>query len=421
MITETKVIISKRAEELIAQYLEACSPLESNLSYFSSPIDAERLVEWLHGEISTPTSTTKKSKQEVEFIMAALRAELLRDLFAALQGDSSAEKEEKSASLSAKAKFVLLATAGTILAACEGFDSAATMMGLFSVPIWATLLVGSAFAVLAITVFYGFNLVQVSQNLGVKLSDAPKLLDVYLLQMEQIKSLRKKINSYRLAELTTAELEHLEKLTAMLQIRFKELTESCRQFDLALKSPKMEAAKTAFSAVAGLLFFGGGFFAGQSVAVFMLGLAMAGVTPTFWPVILISVVVGLAAFSLYWYVERVGLDKLISGWLGLDEEKIEKLCDKNTLDEEAEELNLLKDKITSTASLTRRVAELEGQLGATEEPECVEDEYALPHQSTTEVRASSNIYSFHAVKTPSNPDLALVDADDYAMRANHGS
>lgn len=392
-----EIQISNRSQELINNYIEACYPHQSQLQADDNSIDLELLLSWLNDEITPYAKKAKKSKQEIEFIFTKLRAELLRDLFNFMPDTRKlhTKKEEKTATPWNKLKFILLAISGTIFAACEGFDSITTMMGVLSLPSWAILLVGLAFSVLSVVVFYGFELVQVSQNLGVNLRDAPKLLDVYLLQLEEIKSIRRKINTYSLAGKSSEELAQLKSTIEMLQCRFKALTESSKQFKLALDSNSMQTAKYIFSGVAGLLFFGSGFFAGQSVGVFMLGLIIAAATPAAWPVVIFSLLVGASAFSLYWYVERVGLQKLISGWFGLNEDKIEQLCDQDKLTKEAEKLENLKEKIIDTSKLTIKLSNLEHELHGAEivvHQELI-DKADLNSKQTEKFKTSS-LYSF---------------------------
>ena len=77
----------------------------------------------------------------------------------------------------------------------------------------------------------------------------------------------------------------------------------------------------------GLVFFSGGFFTGQSLALALLGLFCASISASFWPILLVSIAVGLAALSVYWFVERPELEKLVGRWFGRDPEKIELLQD----------------------------------------------------------------------------------------------
>ena len=423
----TTIDLSKRSQELIKQYIDLGCSKGSSLHDFSSSVDSDLLVQWLDCEVSTPENASNKSKKESEFILASLRAELLRDLLVFMQeGKAANELEEKQVSTAAKLKFFMLAASGTILAACEGFDSITTLMGVFSLPSVVTLLAGLVFSTLSVLVFYGFDLVQVSKNLGVKIVDAPKILDRYLLQMEEIKAIRKKINGYNLAGLSTDELARINSIIIMLQKRLESLKQASEQFNSALNSPKMKIAKNIFVGVAGLLFFGGGFFTGQSVAIFLLGLGIAGVTATFWPVVLFSIAVGLAAFALYWYVERVGLQQLISGLFGLDEDKIEQLCDSKKLEKQAEKLENLKEKVAGATVLVRRVEALEQQLSVSEgrlkdDPQNTSStrlKITIP-EPTSVSKISTNIHSFHRAEK-SKVDLSSESPPDSLIAKKEG-
>lgn len=224
------------------------------------------------------------------------------------------------------------------------------------------------------------------------------------------------------------ELNELHLILVMLQDRVNSLVKAGKKFDLALNSPKMDIAKTIVSGVSGILFFGGGFFAGQSVATFMLALVMTSVTPTFWPVLLFSVIVGLAAFSLYWYVQRVGVNKLVSEWFGLDEDKIEKLCGKSKMDKELKKLNNLDEKVMTTSDLLSKVANLESKLIDVGKQMKGMSTHQVPEkklEGATGLKASSNVYSFHF--NSSNRDQESVYGErglddavsDYGRGQNH--
>ena len=330
------------------------------LHSFSSSVDIAEVIAWLVDEITIPNHINKKFRKNTEFILAALRAELLSDLLQSLDNTMLRySKPEKQNSWWNQTKFLLLAVAGTLLAACEGFDGITSMMSVLSFSSLIILITGIVFSILSIFVFYGYDLMQVSKNLEITLSDAPKLLDIYLSQMEKIKAIRKTITSYSLASLSAQQLTEFNALLAMMQVHFKRLIQASKKFDSALNSLSIKIAKIAFSGISGLLFFGGGFFAGQSVAMFIIGLFITSVSPTFWPVVLFSVLVGLAAFSLYWYVERIGVQQLVSDWFGLNEEKIEKLCNKEYLDKEEHKLAILSEQLLSSSSLVNKVIELE--------------------------------------------------------------
>ncbi|KTD59151.1 hypothetical protein [Legionella shakespearei] len=407
---KSKIELSERSQKLIEQYIQACDPGIT----FSGASEATQLLALLNDEI-IPACTATDNHEDIEFLRASLHAELLTDLFASLKGKASAlNHTEEQSTLENKIKFVLLAGAGTLLAACEGFDSMATMLTVLALPAPVILGAGIFFSLLSLVVFYGFDLVQVSKNLGIKLMDAPKLLDIYLLQMNEIKAIRKKINSYNLAAMSLEELQQLEHIVSILEKRFQSVLRASKQFDAALNSNTMLIVKEVFSSAAGLLFFGSGFFAGQSVALYVLGLFITTVTPTFWPVILFSALVGVAAFSLYWYVQRVGVKQLISGWFGLDEEKITLLCDENKLEHNEEKLMSLKEKITSTRELMMRITNHQEQAESVGE---ISDEAGIfsPVKSEpTGEKAGANIYSFHHSRNATAPRRLQDESENYA-------
>ncbi|KGP64327.1 hypothetical protein EP47_00320 [Legionella norrlandica] len=416
-----KIELSQRSQELLNDYLNLNNSESSSVQNITSPIDFSVLIQLLTREFSKPPKVPKEIKKKREFILAAMRAELLRDLNASLNTTISQEAKpvEQETPWYNKLKFWFLAMAGTLVAACEGFDSISTMMVALSFPAWLVLAGGILFSILSVVVFYGFDLVQVSQNVGIKLTDAPKLLDIYLLQMEEIKAIRRKISGNSFALMSTEELDELKRTVSMLQIHVKSLIKTSKQFDEALNSRKMNISKAVISGISGVLFFGGGFFAGQSVALYLFALFMTSVTPAFWPVILFSVVVGLAAFSLYWYVQRVGVNKLVSEWFGLDEDKIEKLCGKSNLDKELKKLDNLQEKIMTTSNLISEVTHLKGKLTKLEEQivNIPSDEVSDASKEKS-LKTSSNIYSFHfnsANQTSHSCEQTLDAASGYGM------
>ncbi|MBL7481795.1 hypothetical protein [Legionella bononiensis] len=409
-----QVELSENSQNLMKEFIASYGPEAVSPEHLVSPVEAVQLIRWLADEINIPETISKSNKEKIDFILASLRAELLKDLLAAMPGTNSyVKKMDPPASSSNQNKFILLAIAGTLLAACEGFDSIASLMSVLSFPSIAILAVGVVFSALSIVVFYGFDLVQVSQNLGVKLRDAPKLLDIYLSQMDEIKAIRRTIESYNLAQLTSQELETYELTISMLQTRLKAVAQASKQFEKALNSENMKVAETVVSWVAGLLFFGSGYFAGQSVAVFVLSLFMTAVTPAFFPIVLFGIGIGLAAFCLYWNVERVGVKKLISTWFGLDEENIEKLCDSENLANQERKLENLQKHVSSTKALITEVSELQQNRSSSALKEtCKPEESSSAKEGKSPViKTSNNIYSFHLNSSIQESDNTEMDYD----------
>lgn len=403
------VKLNQRSQQLINDYLVAKGVPVNYFTIHLKNLDAAHLVSWLSQEESLPEHMSRQSKQELEFIIASLRAELLRDLLTAFSNNKTTIVKEES-SWSDKVKFIFLTLAGTLVAASEGFDSTITLLSVLSVPAIVILITGLVFSLLSIVVFYGFDLVQVSRNLGVKIKDAPQIMDIYLAQMSEIKAIRRTIDTFYLSELSNDELLHLEHTMVMLEQRFKSLVTASKQFADALQSTKLKAAKIIVTGVGGLLFFGSGFFAGQSLGMFIASLIFTAVTPTFWPVILFSAIVGIAAFSVYWYVEQIGLKQLIGGWFGLEEDKVSTLCNVTLLQKEEYKLQNLKEKIKRSARVNQQLARLK------QEPDSLNmHPRASLLVNSDPTKVSENRYVFHC--PPADPGQGRVS--DTAVQVSH--
>lgn len=369
----SEVLLSQKSQELrlmLNQHLQAFrhdSMSEfcwtAQLPLIEGRINTECLLNWLASEPKIPVDFENKSKQKLEFIITALRTELLADLLVSIETTHAVSMSKVSPSTwFAKLKLVLLTLVGVIFAACEAFDSISTMMGVFSLPSIAILLVGITFSVLSISIFSGYQLIQVAEQFGVRWSDASHLLDLHLRQLNSIKAIRRMINTQVLSELSLTELNDLKTTIAMLQHRFVALKEASRLYHNVLASPLVRITRGIFSAISGVLFFGSGFCAGQSVSTFVLGLFLGGVTSSFWPVILFSVAIGLVAFTLFWFIQRLEINKWISSWFGLDEDKMEKLLNTERLETEENKLDCLHRKITSAGQLANKLDDLQEQL-----------------------------------------------------------
>lgn len=184
--------ISLRSQKLIKKYLLESHVHSHELSSITTSADLAALISWLNKEQKYPKKS-KKKQQKIEFILVSLRTALLHDLFLSMKGDEiKLPKEEEHNTPIDKIKFTVLTMAGILVAACQGFDGIVTMLSIFNLSSSMILVAGFAFSFLSVIVFCGFDLVKVSKALGVKLSDAYKLLDAYLLQLQMIKSIRKK-------------------------------------------------------------------------------------------------------------------------------------------------------------------------------------------------------------------------------------
>ncbi|MFA6301870.1 MAG: hypothetical protein WC627_01890 [Legionella sp.] len=333
------VELSNRSQELLQSYLSICEPSLVALGPIVSKIDLATVLSLLHSKKNEPWA------KELELVAAALSAELLKDIRLSLPKPVTLiNNQETPIPWYKKTKFIALILAGIFVAACEGFDGVTTILSFLALPSIWVFIAGLAFSVLSVFIFCGYNLIQLAQVLGIKIFDGPKLLNSYLQQLHEIKYIRRQMEVYCLTELPTADLIAIEPILNLLQNRLVYLSVVSKQFDAALNSKTLRFIKSALSFLSGVLFFGGGFFAGQSTAVFIFGLIGAAV-PALWPVLVFSCVVGLAALAVYWYMERPGLQKLISAWIGLDEEKVEQLCDSNKIENEDQKLGHLRNNV----------------------------------------------------------------------------
>lgn len=274
-----------------------------------------------------------------QFLRQSFNLALMSDLLAEIQ--NAKNEPHSGASWLNYAKFFALTLAGIVFFGCEGYDSIATFMGIFNLPGLLVMSLALGFSLLSITVFFGFELVEISNNLNVELKSMPWALDTYYNQLVTIRALRKVV-----AEKIPADENHQIRMEQyliiirMLKKRFDELDEARDKYRHAHQNLVLRLAKIIASVLAGILYFGGGFFAGQSVAIVVIGLILgSAVHPGFWPVIALSIVVGLAAFSIYWFVQRPGLQSLMARWVGLDEQKIDALCSARQKQEDLTALN----------------------------------------------------------------------------------
>lgn len=335
--------------------------------------------------------------QEIEFLLLSLRTELLHDLCLAMSGEVNlANKAKRDSSLYNTMKLGLLTMAGMLVVACDGFDCVVTIMSIFALPAALVLASGFLFSTLSIIAFCGFELAKLADSLDIKLTDAYKLLDVYLQQYNEIKNIRKKIAKYSLLRLPENELQYLEQISTLLEQCFTQLSTVSDQFEQAVHNSQMHSVKLALSTIFAALRFGGSFCAAQTVSLSLFGLIMTSVSPASLPILFCSTVVGLAAMSLFWFVEFPGLESLVSSWLGLDDTKIATLCNRDFLTHQQEKLGNLKEHI-------REAADTKQQLALLKHNARIEDD-----QSTSAtVKASTNRYSFMRYQ-PIERDMASL-------------
>lgn len=351
-------------------------------------INTLNLIAWLNKTITLD----KKS----QFLLESLRAALLQDVLNALRG--AHEHNIPTDASSNEELFNFLVIAGTIVAICEGFDAIASILGLFpAVPAVVIFVVGIVFAGLSVIVFCGFDLDTIAKHLGVAVGHPNHIIDVYLNQVEQIVKLREAI-SILSSEADSEKQVVLSQMATMLIQRYTALDEARNAYRTDLNASSLKIAKGFTSAVAGGVFFGSGFVCGQTVAVAIANLFTSSVATAFWPVFAASFVVGLAAFSIYWFLQRPGLESLVSRWLGLDEDKIDALINNNVVKDQLRELTQLSVQLEGLGRLHQQISDIK------QTNELRDD---LRRQETQpEIPLSQNRYNFHHNRTLHALDLA---------------
>ncbi|WP_133129217.1 hypothetical protein, partial [Legionella steigerwaltii] len=388
--------LSTTSQELIKKLSEsksALAALAALLPKNAPTINRKDLLEWF-------AQTSKiATNDEAFFLIASLQASLLKDLNKSLNPGQN-EDETKKPGMSAAIKYGLLALAGTIYFGCEGFDGVTAFMGMFSsIPTLVLFGVGTLFSILSMIVFYSFDLVEISKNLGIKSSDTPQLLDVLLEQFKQIKAIRARLTGIadKTKEQLIADLELARKLL-QLHIGLKEARD---KFNAALENPYLKAGKYITTGVVGIIFFSGGFFAGQTVSLAIASLFVASIAATAWPIVVASILVGLGALAVYCFVERPKIENLISRWLGLDKEKIDELCTSDFVDEETANLNkLIKELDFGVAQLEKEEADQltiqESEKKASRVPELEKEIHRLKGELILEKSISSKKEEEHS-------------------------
>lgn len=316
------ITLSDHTKDLIGK-IETNLP--SELHREVNCLDQEQLL-----EILTHWDTKGKSNR---FLLESLRTSLLKDLSQALLRSKEKEVENppKKASFFAKLKFGALMVGGTILAICEGYDGIISFFPLVTMPVWLGQIILGVFALLSVLTFYAFELDQISENIGVKLPEIRRLLDVLVEQSKEVNLIRKKIKLMNSDD--EDELNRLSAIVEMLIHTQNELNALKEEFNDGFNNPYLNIVKIAATVVTGVIYFSGGFFASQIPSVSFFALLGITLTVSAWPVVVASTLIGLAAFGVYWYVQRPAVDSLVANLFGLDKNKIQSLenCKTNAI------------------------------------------------------------------------------------------
>ncbi len=305
-------------------------------------INIVELLNWLNHNV-------RLENDDSQFLLESLRASFLEDLYYSIPEHIKFHKNDEPQSNYELFRFLTIA--GMIVAICEGFDGIVSILGLFPfVPAAPIFIAGIIFAALSVIVFRGFDLIAMAKNLGVEM-EAPHGVDVFLEQVDQIAKLRAVISLCCTEDSHEQDHATLKQLSMMLSTRYQALDEVRDRYKEDLNSPYLRTAKSLTSAIAGVMFFGSGFFSGQSVFLAIASIFTTSVSALFWPILAASFVVGVAALSIYWFVERPGLESLVSRWLDIDEDKINAMVDDQLVMEQKRDLHQLARQVEQVERL----------------------------------------------------------------------
>lgn len=290
-------------------------------------IDLRVLSAWL--------TATDQPKARSNYQMECLYRALLEDIRDGLETKPQPVKQQAPASWLHNLNPIILTSACVLFFGSEGFDGLFAMLGLFSHPALVFFLAGIVYSTVSVFILYLGHMQEMANVLDISVTELPAMLETYLDELALIKAIRKQISSRK--SLTNGDDEQV--LIALLMHRFQSLTESRKELALIQNNDSsLSAAKTIVSLITGIIFFNSGYFAGETLAIELGQLIFGSMAAGSWPVILTSLIVGLAAFSVYWIVERPDMEDLISRWFGMDQSKITQLCDETSMEKQNQKL-----------------------------------------------------------------------------------
>lgn len=318
----TKLVkLSDYSKKLILEHYQSLNNSQLNLwsKEINRPIPVSTLVTWLAEGIAAP-------EQPTSLPLELLRANLLEDLYKTYFKDPEDAQGDQTEQLdwSKKSLFSLLTYAGTLVAVCQGFDGIVSILSSFTtIPVTVMFAMGVVFAVLTVAIFYGFELLEISRQVGVPITKSGQLLDIFLNQVELINKFQRRIAGVY-TDVTLDDLVEYKQIVDMLKSRYSQMDSAREYYKHGFYNPYLVIARGVIAAMTALIYFSGGFFAAQTlaltVATLMLG---ASATAASLPVVFASTLVGFAAAIVYWFVQRPSMENLVGHCVGYDKENIE--------------------------------------------------------------------------------------------------
>ncbi|MCE3045252.1 hypothetical protein [Legionella sp. 16cNR16C] len=321
------------------RYIQQMNEVNQGVNYFPQEFAEEKLplsllLPWLK---SNPVADKKQ-----QLILEQVQAALLKDIYQILHTEV---REKVKKSKWAKFKFILLFVSGTLYFICEGFDGISNVLGLFSIPTAAVFVASLVFSAISILLFYGLDLSALAKEFGIKMRQVPQLTSVYAKQVKLIHAIQAKLAEIYDETENLCVLQDYLTLSQVLQLKFAELDEARAILRARRSSTASKALKLLAVSLQAITVFSGAFCAGQTVSMFIAGWVLASVSPTFWPVLLTSILVGACALVCYWYSTKPEIEELVGRQLGLDEEVINLLCDEEAVSQQKAQLEKLEGRL----------------------------------------------------------------------------
>lgn len=352
------IALSERSQNFIKKFykLKPSPILDTWQNSDTNLIPTEELLNWLNQNIETD----KYSHYPLE----ELRLSFLQDVQEALLTPEEllAQNKRNATPWYTNSQFIILAIAGTVLAFCDGFNGITSILALFNPVPMAIFTVGVAFSLISVAIFRGLDLVEISRNVGVKINNSKALLGTLVKQVEVIEEIRKKIDDVYVDSEDREQLKNYHHIVKTLLTRFNEMDEARKLYTDSMNNRFIHMAQFGAALVTGTLFFSSGFFAGQSLALAIAELFVATASATFFPVLLASLAVGVAAFCVYWYLERPGVENIVGRMFGLDKDQVEELSDEEKVQSQLLVLKQLDKKLDKYLKSQDRIEQLSTEV-----------------------------------------------------------
>lgn len=242
-----------------------------------------------------------------------------------------------------------LSFAALLIIGCESFDGIASILGLFALNPWITLIVACGVCIGATLLNKLLNMIASQEHYLEQQSALIHDIAVYLEDL---------LNTNDNPNLTDFK-ELLKFLNDAQQIVNQELL----QLKLSKKHIARKAAQYAITGFLSTIIFCGGFFTGQAVAFFIAGLFVA-TAATAWPVLIPAVCIGLLAATLYIVEQYPTIKNAIRHWFGFSVEGAEHAASPKHI---SQKLNVLESRMKreqQRADQATHITALEQELAA---------------------------------------------------------